>query len=206
LIERRRRVVIVDAGHGNLASVRSAFLQVGCQAEITTDPELVSRAPVLVFPGQGAAPAAMSTLESNGIGQALRTAISSGVPALGICLGMQLALDRSQEGPTPCLGLVRGECRRFEAGTARLKIPQIGWNRVEHRDDPLFAGIPSGTYFYFVHSYYCSVEEDAACGWTDYGIQFPSALRQGRFWATQFHPEKSAAQGLRLLSNFLALV
>lgn len=172
---------------------------------VTKAPEEILGARRLVFPGQGTAPAAMQALADLGLDVAFVDAVRGGTPTLGICLGMQLALDESLEGPTPCLGLVRGQSDRFDGTGSRLKVPQIGWNSVRHGDDPLFHGIDQEAYFYFVHSYYCKPDPAVAIGWTEYGLEYCSGLRSETFWATQFHPEKSGAAGLRLLANFLAI-
>ncbi|HEV3312619.1 MAG TPA: imidazole glycerol phosphate synthase subunit HisH [Chloroflexota bacterium] len=198
-------VTILDGGHGNLASVANAMHALGASAVVSRDPEAVRGASVLIFPGQGAAPRAMRSLKASGLDVAFAAAVRVGVPTLGICLGMQLALEDTVEGPTDCLGLVRGHSARFKPSNPRDKVPQIGWNSVRHANDPIFAGVEQGSYFYFVHSYYCEPEPAAAIGWTNYGIEYCSVLRRGRFWATQFHPEKSGRTGLKLLANFLEL-
>lgn len=197
-------VTIVDCGHGNLASVANAFTALGARSAIGRDAEALHGATCLVFPGQGAAPPAMDSLRQSGLDQAFLEVVKRGVPTLGICLGMQLALDSSLEGPTPCLGLVRGRSVRFQIARG-LKVPQMGWNAVRHDGDPLFDGIGEDSYFYFVHSYFCEPDEQVQIGWTEYGHEYCSALRAENFWATQFHPEKSGDVGLRLLVNFLAL-
>lgn len=196
-------VMIVDSGHGNLASVVNAVETLGARPRVVSDAGEVARAATILFPGQGAAPAAMASLRAGGLDAAIRDALLRGARVLGICLGMQVVLERSEEGPVTTLGLIPGEVCRFRAGDPSLKVPQIGWNEVRHNDDPLFAGIPSGTHFYFVHSFYCVPSPAAAIGWTDYGIEYCSALRHGNLWAVQFHPEKSGPAGLRLLANFL---
>jgi imidazole glycerol-phosphate synthase subunit HisH len=198
-------VTILDGGHGNLASVANAFTAIGACPVITRNPEEIRSASRLVFPGQGAAPPAMQSLIESGLDTAFVEAVNAGVPTLGICLGMQLALEQSLEGPVRCLGLVRGRSVRFEKGMTNLKVPQIGWNALRHGPDPLFEGIGQESYFYFVHSYYCEPEPSTAIGWTEFGIEYCSVLRSGNFWATQFHPEKSGTVGLQLLSNFLAI-
>lgn len=199
------QVTILDCGHGNLGSVANAFITLDALPQITTDPETVRNAPVLVFPGQGAAPAAMQSLRASGLDDALRERVRSGLPTLGICLGMQLALKTSCEGPVDCLNIVAGESVGFQPTNRDEKVPQIGWNTVRHSHNPLFAHIASGSYFYFVHSYYCRLDPDLTIGWTQYGLTYASALQVGNLWATQFHPEKSGSAGLRLLSNFLDL-
>lgn len=201
----RRLVTVIDSGHGNLASVVNAIEVLGAQPHVTSRPEEIARARTTVFPGQGAAPAAMASLRRDGLDAAIREAIAGGAGILGICLGMQVILACSEEGPVTTLDLIPGTVRRFSSADRALKVPQIGWNTVRHSGDPLFAGIPSGTHFYFVHSYYCVPDPAVAIGWTDYGIEYCSALRRGNLWAVQFHPEKSGPGGLRLLANFLGL-
>ncbi len=196
-------VTVIDSGHGNLASVVNAIETLGARPRVVSDAGEVGRARTIVFPGQGAAPAAMASLRQSGLDVALRDALAAGATVLGICLGMQVILERSEEGPVATLGLLPGDVRRFQPSAPSLKVPQIGWNEVRHTNDPLFDGIPSGTHFYFVHSYYCVPLRDAAIGWTEYGVQYCSALRHNTLWAVQFHPEKSGPAGLRLLANFL---
>jgi imidazole glycerol-phosphate synthase subunit HisH len=204
-MQRNPKVTVIDCGHGNLASVLNAFRHLGTEANLTTSPDDVVRAEILVFPGQGSAPTAMKSLRRDGIDQSLREALSRGIPTLGICLGMQLVLAHSTEGPTDCLGIVDGNVERFEPSPEAPKVPHMGWNEVWHEGHGLFGGIPSGSHFYFVHSYYCALTPVAATGYTDYGFRFCSALHAGTLWATQFHPEKSGEAGLRLLRNFLRL-
>jgi imidazole glycerol phosphate synthase glutamine amidotransferase subunit len=198
-------VTVVDCGHGNLASVVNALCAVGARPIVTAYAEEIMQARTLVFPGQGAAPAAMASLQQKGLDLALHEALTAGASMLGICLGMQVLLEYSEEGPTACLGLAPGIVRRFKPTPEAPKVPQIGWNRVRHSGDPLFATIPTGAYFYFVHSFYCVPADGLGIAWTDYGIDYCSALHTGNCWAVQFHPEKSGAMGLQLLRNFLEL-
>jgi imidazole glycerol phosphate synthase glutamine amidotransferase subunit len=201
----RRPVTVIDSGHGNLASVVNAIEALGARPRVTSRPDDVAQARTIVFPGQGAAPAAMESLRSGRLDAAIRDAVSGGAAFLGICLGMQVLLGCSEEGPVATLDLIPGTVRRFSSANRTFKVPQIGWNTVRHTGDPLFAGIPSETHFYFVHSYYCFPDPTAGIGWTEYGIEYCSALRRGNLWAVQFHPEKSGPSGLRLLTNFLGL-
>jgi len=198
-----RVVTILNCGHGNLASVRNALESLGERVEITGDPGRVRHAAILVFPGQGAAPAGMRSLSASGLGEAVLEAVRLGIPTLGICLGMQLALERSLEGPTDCLGLIPGECMVFQPAAGN-KVPQIGWNTVRHEGNPLFDAIGQDSYFYFAHSYFCHPQTGIIAR-TKYGLEYASAVETGRFWGTQFHPEKSGTTGLRLLANFLSL-
>ncbi|MGI8825528.1 MAG: imidazole glycerol phosphate synthase subunit HisH [Chloroflexota bacterium] len=201
----RKAVTVIDCGHGNLASVVNALRALGVCPVISSDPREVDGARVLIFPGQGAAPAAMASLRQNGLDSAICRAVAGGTALLGICLGMQVLLSGSEEGPVTALDVMPGDVKRFKAQNRRLKVPQIGWNGVRHNEDPLFAGVSSDTHFYFVHSYYCVPAFDAAIGWTEYGGEYCSALHRDNVWGVQFHPEKSGSAGLRLLDNFLRL-
>lgn len=186
-------LVIVDYRAGNLTSVRLAFDALGVPAAVTSDPDAVRRAARVVFPGVGAAGSAMANLRATGLDAAVRDAAASGKPFLGICLGMQILFEHSEEdGGTPLLGVLPGRVRRFPDAPG-CKIPQIGWNQVN-----------GGTEYYFVHSYYAE-EGPYTVGRTDFaGVTFTSMARKGRVWATQFHPEKSGRAGLALLKEWLA--
>ena len=206
-----RRIVVIDYGMGNLRSVAKAVEHVAGDAEVlvTDDPAAIRAAERVVFPGQGAARDCMRAIGEHRLNQAIRDAAASR-PFLGICMGMQVLLDHSEEnGGTDLLGLYAGEVRRFP-GNARgpdgilLKIPQMGWNRV-HPTGPhaLWAGIEPGSRFYFVHSYYADpVDRTLVAATTDFGLDYASAIARANVFAVQFHPEKSAQAGLRLLENF----
>jgi glutamine amidotransferase len=198
-------IAILDYKGGNLTSVQMALAEVGVQAEITADPAAVAKADKLVFPGVGAAGAAMEHLRRLELEASVREFVASGKPFLGICIGCQVLLDSSEEnGGTACLGLLQGTVRHFPPD-AGIKIPHMGWNQVSFtRAHPLTAGIPEDSEFYFVHSYYpAPAEESQVLGKTEYGgIVFPSMLAKGNVAACQFHVEKSGACGLRLLKNF----
>jgi glutamine amidotransferase len=203
-------IAIIDYGRGNLGSVEKAFERVGIPAVVTDDPRAVDEAAAVVLPGDGAFHDAMSNLASRGLIDPLRRALDGTRPFLGICLGYQLLFSTSDEfGEGRGLDVIPGVVRRFPPGR---KIPHMGWNRVEHDGSlALFAGIPSGAHFYFVHSYFPELAGDVESGsprraWTEYGARFASAVQLGRIHATQFHPEKSQRWGLRLLENFAALV
>ncbi|MBU6334614.1 MAG: imidazole glycerol phosphate synthase subunit HisH [Chloroflexi bacterium] len=200
-------IVVIDYGAGNLRSVVRALTHVGGRTLVTSDPAALHGATAVVLPGVGATRDTMDSLQRLGLAEAIRDTIARGVPFLGICVGMQVLCTSSEEfGSHACLGVVPGVVRRFADG---LKVPQIGWNQVDvatiAQGHPLFAGIPDGADFYFVHSYHCDLAEQALiAGTTDYGVRFPSALLRDRLAAVQFHPEKSGRHGLQLLTNFVA--
>ena len=199
-------IAIVDYGAGNLRSVQKAFHHLGYGAEIVTDPAALADAPAVVFPGQGTAPQAMGALKANGMDAAIRAAIEGGTPFFGVCLGLQLLMDWSEEADTECLGIIPGTVRRFPVGLPTgLKVPQMGWNSVElHGTHPVFEGVGEASYFYFVHGYYAAPKDHArVIGTTDYGVRFASAVARDNVVATQFHPEKSGPTGLRLYDNFM---
>ncbi len=199
------RAAIVDYNAGNLRSVETAVRRVGYEFQVVSRPESLKDADKLVFPGVGDAAAAMAVLERTGLAQALREYYSGGRPMLGICIGAQIVLDRSEENNASCLGLIPGVARRLPGGEGR-KVPHIGWNQVRYRDDHwLFKGIPQDKSFYFVHSYYPDPAEPTArlCR-TEYGVPFASGIERENLIAVQFHPEKSGEFGLRVLANFLA--
>ena len=205
-------IVVVDYGMGNLRSVAQALRHVAPEAtvQISGDASTVARADRLVLPGQGAMPDCMRCLRESGLQQVLLDAARS-KPLLGVCVGEQMLFDRSGEGDTACLGLIPGQVVRFDldgatqADGSRFKTPQMGWNRVKQRaSHPLWEGIADDSYFYFVHSYYVQPCEPAhIAGETDYGTLFASAVAHENIFATQFHPEKSAAAGLQLYRNFV---
>lgn len=196
-------LAVVDYGAGNLRSVVRALAFVGAEPVVVGDPEALLQADVLVFPGVGAAGSAMRRLRERGLDDAIREFYRSGRPVLGVCLGLQLLFEWSEEdGGTAGLGLLPGLVRRFPDG---LKVPHMGWNQVRLRQaHPVFAGIPDGTYFYFVHSYYAEPADPAlVVGTTDYGVEFASVVARENLVATQFHPEKSSRWGLMVYKNFL---
>ncbi len=198
------KIVVIDYQSGNLRSVAKALETAGASATVTGDPALVDDADALILPGVGSGPAAMQSLQERGLVEPLRRFASSGRPFLGVCLGLQLLMDRTDEGDAPCLGIVPGGVKKLPAG---LKVPHMGWNSVklsqEHR---LFRDIPQDSHFYFVHSYYALPEDNAAvAGITDYGLPFCSVYARDNLVATQFHPEKSGTIGLNIYRNFVAL-
>ncbi|MCP3022566.1 imidazole glycerol phosphate synthase subunit HisH [Cupriavidus basilensis] len=210
-------IAIVDYGMGNLRSVAQALRAAAPEADVQVvdQPEAIRAADRVVLPGQGAMPDCMGALGASGLQQAVIEAAAS-KPMLGVCVGEQMLFDfskesRTQDGSTPCLGLLPGEVIRFELegmtqpDGSRYKVPQMGWNRVRQaRSHPLWAGIPDESWFYFVHSYYVHAQDPAhIAGETDYGVVFTSAVARDNIFATQFHPEKSAAMGLQLYRNFV---
>jgi imidazole glycerol-phosphate synthase subunit HisH len=203
-------VVVVDYGAGNLRSVEKALLSLGHAVQVTQDPALVRRAESLVLPGVGAAADTMRALNGLGLSEAVREYVQAGRPFLGVCMGLQALLTGSEEGGwQPCLNVIPGRVRRLfdRAAVPELKVPHMGWNRVrQEQRHPIFDGIPDGSYFYFVHSYYVAPDDPATiAATTDYGITFPCVLIQDNVIGTQFHPEKSSDLGLRLYDNFVRL-
>ena len=195
-------VTIVDYGAGNLRSVAKAVEKLGHTPQITDDPEKVLKARAVIFPGQGASEPAMRALHQRGLVGPIREVIERGVPFFGVCLGLQLLLDSSEEGQSPCLGVASGKVILLPP---QVKRPHMGWNQVTlHGKHPVFEGVESGSYFYFVHSYYAAPEDQSlVLGTTDYGLEFCSVIAVDNLVATQFHPEKSGALGMRLYENFL---
>ena len=198
------RIAVVDYQAGNLRSVHKALQRFGADAVVTGDAGELARADALVFPGQGANDSSMRHLGSTGLVEPIKEFVRGGKPFLGVCLGLQLLFEGSDEGVEPGLGLLPGWVRRLPGG---VKVPHMGWNRVDLRaDHPLFDGVASGSYFYFVHSYYPDPADDAlTTGTTDYGVRFCSAVSWDNAAAVQFHPEKSGAIGLRVYENFVKL-
>jgi glutamine amidotransferase len=197
-------IVVVDYDAGNLRSVQRALEAVGQRPLVSSDPRDVERAEALVLPGVGSAQDCMRKLAARGLVQPLKDYASSGRPFLGVCVGLQLLLDGSEEGGgVECLGIVPGMVRRFPI-TDGLKVPQIGWNSVSFSyDHPLLRDIPGGSYFYFVHSYYADpAEPEITIGSAEYGLDFAAIVARDNVLATQFHPEKSADCGLRIYANF----
>ena len=209
-----KTVAVVDYGMGNLRSVSQAVMHVakgsGVDVIVTSKPEEVFAAERVVLPGQGAMPDCMRELRESGLQDAVLHAAAH-KPLMGVCVGMQMLLSRSDEGPTDGLGLIGGEVIRFrlegqlQPDGSRYKVPQMGWNRVyQAQPHPIWAEVPDGAYFYFVHSYYARPSDPRhSAGETEYGSRFTSALARDNIFATQFHPEKSAEHGLALYRNFL---
>ena len=209
-----RTVAVVDYGMGNLRSVSQAVLHVaqgsGFEVLVTSKPDEVYAAERVVLPGQGAMPDCMRELRESGLQDAVLHAAAN-KPLLGVCVGMQMLLSRSEEGPTNGLDLIPGEVIRFQLegqtqpDGSRYKVPQMGWNEViQMRSHPLWDAVPDKAFFYFVHSFYARPSDmHHSAGETDYGVRFTCALARDNIFATQFHPEKSAEHGLALYRNFL---
>ncbi len=198
-------IAIIDYGAGNLRSVAKAIAKLGYEAHVTSNPDDVLNADVVVLPGVGAAGDTMNSLRQLGMVEPIRRVIARGRPFFGVCLGLQVLFTDSEEGSGQrCLDIIPGKVRRLPP---HLKVPQMGWNQVRQRlAHPLFDGIPDGANLYFVHSYYADPEDQAViAGETDYGVTFPSIIIKGNIVATQFHPEKSGDLGLRMYYNFLKL-
>ena len=195
-------VAIIDYGVGNLRSVEKAFAATGCEALISADEETLRAAQRLVLPGVGAFGACMKALKERGFDRLVREKASDGTPLLGVCVGMQMLFEESDEfGSTAGLGLLKGSVRRFGD---ELVVPEVGWNRIhQKREHALFDGIPDGAFCYFVHSYYCRPrDEDVVAGETEYGSRYASVVARENICGVQFHPEKSQDVGLRMLRNF----
>ncbi|MGM0462173.1 MAG: imidazole glycerol phosphate synthase subunit HisH [Fibrobacterota bacterium] len=197
-------IAIIDYKAGNLTSVKRAFDKIGVESRILSDTQAIENADHIVFPGVGHAKTAMENLKKNNLDKALIRAWQKGTPLLGICLGTQIILQHSEEGPVETLGLLEGRCKKFSLQNPELSIPHMGWNSIDiTQNHPLLAGIDSGAEFYFVHSYYPAVYDDTTIiATTEYEIILPCALGQKNLFATQFHPEKSGPAGLQILKNF----
>lgn len=192
-------LAIVDSGGANLASLRYALERLGARAVVTSDPQAICAAARVILPGVGSAADAMQRLRERGLAAVLT---SLDRPVLGICLGMQLLFERSEEGGVACLGILPGTVQRLVPVAGR-PVPHMGWNQLHPlRTDPLLAGIEDGAYVYFVHGYAAAVAGHTVAS-TDYGTDLSAVVRRGNFWGTQFHPERSGRAGARVLANFL---
>jgi glutamine amidotransferase len=200
------RVTIVDYKAGNLTSVARALEHLGHQSEITDEPSRLCRAERIILPGVGAAGATMENLKRLGLAEALRNEVAAGKPFLGICIGIQVLFEYSEEDSVECLGIIPGRVVRYPSSIdgRPLKVPQIGWNQVHQvQPHPLFRGVLDRTHFYFVNSYYPMPDHpNVTIGTSEYGVRFTAALAQANVVATQFHLEKSGVAGLKLLDNF----
>ena len=200
------RVALLDYGVGNVGSVRRAFERLGSEVVTTSDPAVVAEASRVVLPGVGAFAPARKRLAASGLEAGLREAVGRGARLLGLCLGFQLLFEASEEfGTTPGLGLLKGRVSAFPGG---VRVPHVGWNRLETdgaAEGPLLAGLPRGTYVYFVHSFRPEGADPAdVAAFCDHGERFVAAARRGNVWGCQFHPEKSSGAGRRILASFLA--
>jgi len=194
-----KEAVIIDSGGANLASLQFALERLGVRAAVSSDVGTIAAAARVLLPGVGSAGDAMRRLRRSGVAELLPTLRQ---PVLGICLGMQLLFERSAEGMTACLGILPGTVRRMEPAAGR-PVPHMGWNQLSHvRQDPLLDGIEPGEYFYFVHGYAVPAAE-VTLAHVHYGAAVSAVVRRDNFWGTQFHPERSASAGARLLGNFL---
>jgi len=214
-------IVVIDYGMGNLRSVSKALESLGASVRVTSDPSEVAAASKVILPGVGAFGAAMDELQRRQLAEPIKTAIGGGKPYLGICLGLQLLFEHSEEGNVAGLGVLRGTVKRFAFNSqlatrnSQLKIPHMGWNQVTsgqwsvvsgQKKCPLLEGIPDGSFFYFVHSYYAEPADRSVIAMeSEYGVRFTAMVRKNNLYATQFHPEKSQAVGLKLLRNFIEL-
>ncbi len=194
-------IVIIDYKMNNLRSVQKAFESQNIGVEVSSDPERIRAAEKLVLPGVGAFGKSMDTIRAAGFDVLIRDHAAAGRPLIGICLGMQLLFEESEElGRHRGLGILAGRTVRFAPG---LKVPHIGWNQIDLKNPgPLLEGIKDGSFVYFVHSYYVETDEENVAATTSYGIDFPSVVRNGNIFGIQFHPEKSQATGLAILRNF----
>jgi len=198
------RPVIIDYGAGNLRSVVNAVRYIGGEPLVSSRAGDIAEARAVILPGVGAAACVMDGIKKHDLQEALLEYIARGKPFLGVCLGLQVLFDSTEEGECRCLGIVAGRVKKFAPG---LKIPHMGWNQVKQKmTHPIFEGVPDSANFYFVHSYYGVPEDDSLiAGETEYGVAFCSVLAQGNMAATQFHPEKSGEQGLKIYANFLKM-
>jgi len=199
------QVAVIDYGVGNLRSVEKAFAATGCEAVVSGDERVLRGADKLVLPGVGAFGACMKALSERGFDQLVRERVEEGTPLLGVCVGMQLLFEESDEfGATPGLGLLQGRVRRFDD---ELVVPHVGWNRVTARQShALFSAVAQDAFFYFVHSYYCEPKDQSVvAGETEYGVRYASVVAKANICGVQFHPEKSQEAGLQLLKNFARL-
>lgn len=200
-------VAIIDYDAGNIKSVEKAMALLGQQVEVTREPELIRSADKVILPGVGSFGDAMGKIRQYGLDEVIRQVVEEGIPFLGICLGLQLLFERSDEAPgVSGLGILKGEILRIP-DTSGLKIPHIGWNSLEFpREGRLFRGLPEESYVYFVHSYYLkATDEKIVTAAAEYGVKIHASVEKDRVFACQFHPEKSGDAGLQILQNFVEL-
>ena len=199
-------IAVVDYDAGNVKSVEKAIEKLGAKHVLTSDPEEIRKADAVILPGVGNFGDCVNNLKERGLDTVLKEYAASGKPFLGICVGLQLLFDESEESPgVKGLGILSGKIKKFPA-SADLKVPQIGWNDIIESKGRLLEGIDRGTYFYFVHSFYFeSSDPSIVTSKTEYGVTYDSSVEKGNVFATQFHPEKSSDAGLKVLSNFLKI-
>ncbi|KKS96656.1 MAG: imidazole glycerol phosphate synthase, glutamine amidotransferase subunit, glutamine amidotransferase [Candidatus Gottesmanbacteria bacterium GW2011_GWA2_43_14] len=195
-------IAVVDYGIGNIGSVANTINKLGFKFRITGDPEIIGKSKIIILPGVGSAAAGMANLKKLNLAETITDQLRNRKPFLGICLGMQLLFDYSEEGKVECLGFIKGKVLKFKK---MKKVPHIGWNRVSFKSNGFkySQGFKANSYFYFVNSYYCEpADKSIVAGTTDYGESFASVIIRNNLLATQFHPEKSGITGLYLLNNF----
>lgn len=197
-------ITIIDYKAGNQTSVQRALNYLGIRNQISADPKVILSSDRVIFPGVGHASSSMDVLIERGLDIAIKETYLSGIPILGICIGSQIILTRSEEGDTNCLDLLHGDVKRFRFSEPTLKIPHMGWNQISiETEHPVLEGIITGSEFYFVHSYYTQpIDPQQVFATCDYGIKFPVAIGEKNLFAVQFHAEKSGRTGLKLLDNF----
>lgn len=194
------KIAVIDYGASNLQSVANALTSLGKSFEIVSEPNPLADFDKVILPGVGAAGSAMEKLTQSGFADVLP---KLKIPTLGVCLGLQLFADFSEEGNTKCLSIIPGQVKRFQS---ELKVPHMGWNKVKLiKESPLTAGISNNSFFYFVHSYYLDTDPTYVIGQTAYAVDFPAIIQRDNFYATQFHPEKSGQWGRKILANFCDL-
>jgi glutamine amidotransferase len=198
-------IAIIDYGASNLRSVTNAIRQLGYQPVVTSSPQDIADAGAVILPGVGAAPDTVASLKAKGLAQPIKECINQGKPFLGICVGLQVLFTNTEEGGgSPCLDIISGKVKKLSGD---LKIPHMGWNQVKQLSGhPIFRDVPQNANFYFVHSYYAEPDDPSlVIGTTDYGQPFASVVARGNLVATQFHPEKSGADGLKIYDNFIKM-
>ena len=195
------KLAIIKYNAGNIRSVLNALERLGAEAEVTDDHEAILAADKIIFPGVGAASSAMESLKQGGLDQVIKNLKQ---PVLGICVGMQLMCEHSEENDTDCLGIVPVRVRRFPANEDLVKVPQVGWNAIYGLRSGLFSGVAENSYIYNVHSYYAE-DSEYTIAHCEYGLEYAAAIRRDNFYGVQFHTEKSAETGDRIIENFLSL-
>lgn len=202
---------IIDYNAGNITSVERALKGLNIDYILSKNPADLENCDKLIFPGVGDAAYAMVQLKETGFDTFIKNKTAAGIPLLGICLGSQIIFDKSEEGDTPCLGLIKGSIRHFynikpELKDCGMKVPHMGWNNLDRKECPILKDVPENADFYFVHSYVICPEDDSVIKATaDYGIKVPAVIQSGNIFACQFHPEKSGVPGLKILKNFCEL-